>query len=72
MAKNKKLLAELREKSIKELDVFVHENKKALFELRTEVALQNKAVKPHLFSEYKKNIARSLTVKREKEGRAHA
>lgn len=71
MAKNKKLLAELREKSVEELDAFIHENKKALFELRAEVALQNKAVKSHLFSEYKKNVARSLTVKQERKEKAH-
>ncbi len=71
MAKNKKLLAELREKSVEELDGFIHENKKALFDLRAEVALQSKAVKSHLFSEYKKNVARSLTVKREKKEKAN-
>lgn len=71
MAEKKKLLAQLREKSEEELDAFIHENKKALFELRAEVSLQNKAVKPHLFSQYKKNIARSMTIKQEKRGKIH-
>ncbi|QXE27463.1 50S ribosomal protein L29 [Chlamydia buteonis] len=69
MAVKKKLLAELRQKSLVELDAFIHENKKALFSLRAEAALQNKAVKTHLFSMYKKTIARSMTVKQEKEGK---
>ncbi|AAP04853.1 50S ribosomal protein L29 [Chlamydia caviae] len=69
MAAKKKLLAELREKSLVELDAFIHENKKALFSLRAEAALQNKVVKKHLFSMYKKNIARSMTVMQEKEGK---
>ncbi|QVE48656.1 50S ribosomal protein L29 [Chlamydia crocodili] len=69
MAAKKKLLAELREKSRVELDAFIHENKKALFSLRAESALQNKVVKAHLFSMYKKNIARSMTVIQEKEGK---
>ncbi|MEF9496708.1 50S ribosomal protein L29 [Chlamydia sp. 04-14] len=69
MAAKKKLLAELREKNRAELETFIHENKKALFSLRAEAALQNKVVKAHLFSTYKKNIARSRTVIQEKEGK---
>ncbi|WP_348663647.1 50S ribosomal protein L29 [Chlamydia vaughanii] len=71
MAENKKLLAELRSKSEADLDVLIHENKKALFNLRAEVALQNKAAKTHLFSMYKKNIARCMTVKQEKKERVN-
>ncbi|WP_375793682.1 50S ribosomal protein L29 [Chlamydia sp. 12-01] len=69
MAAKKKLLDELRGKSLEELDKIIHENKKALFSLRAEAALQNKVVKAHLFSMYKKSIARSMTVKQEKEGK---
>lgn len=71
MRSKKNLLVELRAKSEEELDAFVHENKKALFALRAETALQNKTVKPHLFSQYKKNIARALTVKQEKRMKIH-
>ncbi len=71
MRAKKVLLEELRKKDDAELDAFIHVNKKALFDLRAEAALQNKAVKVHLFSEYKKNIARALTVKQEKKGSIH-
>lgn len=69
MGVKKKFLVELREKSEEELDTFVHENKKALFDLRAETFVHNKTVKPHLFSQYKKDIARALTIKQEKKGK---
>lgn len=71
MGARKSLLAELRDKSEEQLDAFVQDNMKALFILRAEAALQNKAVKTHLFSMHKKNIARALTVKQEKIGKVH-
>ena len=71
MGAKKNLLAELRGKSSEELDEFIRDNKKALFTLRAEAALQNKAVKTHQFSLYKKSIARALTVKQEKKDRVH-
>lgn len=45
--------------------------KKALFALRAEAALQNKVVKTHQFSLYKKSIARALIIKQEKKDRVH-
>ncbi|EPP34837.1 ribosomal protein L29 [Chlamydia ibidis] len=71
MTAKKSLLATLREKSEADLDAFIHEQKKALFALRAEAVLENKAVKTHLFSMYKKSIARALTVKQEKKDRVH-
>lgn len=71
MATKKDLLAQLRGKSEDDLNVYIHENKKALFALRAESLLQNKAVKVHMFSMHKKNIARALTVKQEREGKVH-
>lgn len=71
MGAKKDLLVELRAKSEEELDTFVHENKKALFNLRAETLVHNKTVKPHLFSQYKKNIARALTIKQEKKVKVH-
>ncbi|WP_201456587.1 50S ribosomal protein L29 [Chlamydia sp. 17-3921] len=71
MSAKKKLLIELREKSNADLDEFIHESKKALFNLRAEALLQNKVVKAHLFSLYKKNIARALTIKQERKGKVH-
>ncbi|ANH78440.1 50S ribosomal protein L29 [Candidatus Chlamydia sanziniae] len=71
MATKKSLLTELREKSVDELETYIHDNKKALFNLRAEALLQNKAVKIHMFSIHKKNIARALTVKQERRERIH-
>lgn len=71
MGAKKNLLAELGEKSSEELDEFIRDNKKALFALRAEAALQNKVVKTHQFSLYKKSIARALTIKQEKKDRVH-
>ncbi|WP_100934498.1 50S ribosomal protein L29 [Candidatus Chlamydia corallus] len=71
MAAKKDLLAQLREKSEDDLDAYIHGNKKALFALRAESLLQNKAVKVHMFSMHKKNIARALTIKQERKGKLH-
>ncbi|SPN73759.1 50S ribosomal protein L29,Ribosomal protein L29,ribosomal protein L29,Ribosomal L29 protein [Chlamydia serpentis] len=71
MAVKKDLLKQLRAKNDDDLDLYIHENKKALFALRAESLLQNKVVKVHMFSMHKKNIARALTVKQERKGKVH-
>lgn len=71
MGTQRKLLVELREKSDAELEDFVNAMKKSLFELRAEALLQNKVVKRHLFSLYKKNIAKAKTIQQERKEKSH-
>lgn len=59
---------ELRSKSVDELDALLLEYSKELFNLRMQRGLSANSVKPHLFGQVKKNIARVKTIMREKEG----
>lgn len=57
----------LKSNSIEELGVLHVDAKKALFNLINEVKSTKKIEKPHLIRAKKKEIARILTVLREKE-----
>lgn len=57
---------ELRNESDEDLDLKLESLRKDLFELRSE-RLDSKTQKTHLFSQKRKEIARILTIKRERE-----
>jgi large subunit ribosomal protein L29 len=59
---------DLRDQSIEELEAALLDAKKELFELNNELKQTRKIEKPHLLRERKKDIAKILTVIREKEG----
>ncbi|MBS0624101.1 MAG: 50S ribosomal protein L29 [Verrucomicrobia bacterium] len=61
-----KKASELRNISLEELDVLVDSLRKEIYELRS-ARLDSKTQKTHMISEKKKEVARVLTVKREKE-----
>ena len=55
--------------TMEQLQLFdqVEEWKKELLKLRIEASIQKKAESPHKFKELRRNIARALTVNRQKE-----
>lgn len=57
---------EYRNQSIEELEALHREEKRNLFDLINSVRATKKAEKPHLIGAKKKDIARLLTVLREK------
>ena len=59
-------IEELRNLSLEELETKLDSAKRALFELNFK-RKYGKVEKPHLFSESKKDIARIMTVLKEKE-----
>lgn len=62
-----KKASELRNMSLEELDLLVESLRKEIYENRSE-RLDSKSQKTHLISDMKTEIARALTVKREKVG----
>ena len=58
---------ELRDMSVDELEAGLLDTKKELFELKNEFKQTKKIEKPHLLSARKKDIARILTILREKQ-----
>lgn len=58
--------SELRNESNEELDEKLESLKREIFELRSQ-KLDSKSQKTHLIGEKRKNIARILTLKKEKE-----
>ncbi|MCH9627621.1 MAG: hypothetical protein S4CHLAM2_12620 [Chlamydiales bacterium] len=58
--------SELRNESDEELELKLDTLHKELFELRSE-RLDSKTQKTHLIKEKRKNVARILTIKRERE-----
>jgi large subunit ribosomal protein L29 len=57
----------LRDQSIEELEAILLDTKKELFTLKNEMKQSKKLEKPHLLSEKKNDIAKLLTVVREKQ-----
>lgn len=57
---------DLRDQSLEELEVALIETKKELFALRNEQKQSRKLEKPHLLKEKKRDIAKVLTVIKEK------
>ena len=58
---------ELRDQSQEELKALYEDLHKKVFELRNQQSLEKKLDEPHMIRESKKNIARVLTVLREKQ-----
>jgi large subunit ribosomal protein L29 len=58
--------AELREKSDQELQKFVEDEQRGLFKLKARMARKDKDVKSHEVKQARKNIARALTLMRER------
>lgn len=58
---------DLRDQSIEELDVKYEDLRKELFQLSNEARIAKKAEKPHAIRQKKKDIARLLTVRHEKQ-----
>ena len=58
---------DLRDQSIEELEANLLDTKKELFELKNELKQSKKLEKPHLLREKKKDIAKLLTIVREKQ-----
>lgn len=58
---------ELRDQSQEELEALYEDLNKKVFELRNQQSLEKKLDEPHMLRESKKNIARVLTVLREKQ-----
>jgi len=61
-----KKASELRNISLEELDVLVDSLRREIYKLRS-ARLDSKTQKTHMISSCKKEIARALTVRREKE-----
>ena len=57
---------DLREQSLEELESAYYDLSKSLYELRCEWASTRKLENPHLVKEYRRDIAKYLTVIREK------
>lgn len=62
---------ELREESLDELDLKEQTLRREIFELRSQQN-ENKTQKTHLIGQKRKEIARVLTVRREKVGKEQA
>lgn len=60
--------SELRDQNIEQLELLLEDTKKELYEIRTEFKMTNKLEKPHLISHKKKDIAKILTIIKEKQG----
>ena len=58
---------DLRDQTIEELEARLEESRKALFELRNEKRQMKKVEKPHLLVEMKRDIAKLLTIIKEKQ-----
>jgi ribosomal protein L29 len=58
---------EMRDQSLEELTVRVKEARSALFEMRNQRRATKKLEQPHLMTLKRREIARLLTVKREKQ-----
>ena len=60
-------ISELRDLSVDELIATLKERRKDVFELRTENKRSTKVEEPHLIREHHKEIARILTLLRQKQ-----
>ncbi|MCB1111376.1 MAG: 50S ribosomal protein L29 [Chlamydiales bacterium] len=58
---------DLRDKSTEEIQALLHDTRKELFVLVNEVKMTKKSEKPDQIFKAKKNIARMLTILREKQ-----
>jgi large subunit ribosomal protein L29 len=62
---------ELRDQSVEELEATVRDTRKELFEVINEYRQSKKVEKPHLLRHKRRDIARALTVLREKQIQAN-
>jgi large subunit ribosomal protein L29 len=67
MAVTKEFVAELRGKTNDELDVLFDDLKKELFGLNNEIVMEKKSDTPHRIRDIRRNIARVLTIRNEKQ-----
>lgn len=66
MARAKKKEQTLRDSSDKELNTLVSDTRRELFDLKARIAKKDKEVKSHEVRQARKNIARALTILRER------
>lgn len=59
---------DLRDQSLDELDATIGDTRKELYEVVGQFKLANKTDKPHLLRQKRRDLARLLTVRREKKG----
>lgn len=59
---------EFRNMSVDEIDATYNDKCRELFHLKNSLRQEKKLEKPHLLNHTKKEIARLLTVRREKQG----
>ncbi len=60
---------ELRDQTEEQLEIMIEDLQKEIFELRNEFAMSRKLDKPHMIREKRKDIARALTILKERKNK---